>query len=113
MSLLSLVRKKFGYNQRPFASLGPGSCLARKFIEKYAGIEIPELCPDELRLPLFSQILETPLYDTGFYPKWFDPAEQRFFNCMNEEISDLIIKNELKNPEGKRVFHPYRRLLKF
>jgi hypothetical protein len=113
LSLLSLARKKFGYNQEPFACLGPGFCLTRKFIEKYAEIEVPELCHDELRLPLFSQILGIPLYDTGFYPKWFDQVEQRFFNCLNKEISDLIIRNELKNPEGKRVFHPYRRLLKF
>ncbi|PKM92132.1 MAG: hypothetical protein CVU81_02130 [Euryarchaeota archaeon HGW-Euryarchaeota-1] len=70
-ALLKFVKNKFNYTLEPFGCLCGGLCLPRKFIEIYAKTNIPELCHDELRLPLFAQIFGFKMYDTGFYKKWF------------------------------------------
>jgi len=106
--LLELVGQKFQYYQKPYASLGPGTCLPREFLEKYASIDIPQLCNDELRFPLLAQILGFRLYDTGFYRKWFDEEEMKVFNCEDQEIKTSVIREELSKPSGRRIFHPYK-----
>jgi hypothetical protein len=107
--LLSIAKRKFGYCGIPYASLGPGTCVPKKFLEAYSKIDVPELAHDELRLPLFGQILGFKLYDTGFYGKWFDRKDEMLFNCDGNEISINAIKNEICNASGKRVFHPFRK----
>jgi hypothetical protein len=106
--LLDYAASEHNYYQKPFASLGPGYCLPRAFLERYCTIDVPAICHDELRLPLFGQILGFELRDTGFYKKWFDKNEQRVFNCMDMEIGRGVIVDELQKPDGRRVFHPYR-----
>jgi len=109
--LLLFIKNNFNYEGKNFASLGPGTCLPKKFLEKYSNIYVPELCHDELRLPLFGQVLGFKLYDTGFYRKWFNKKEKKFFNCIDLEIKLSIIKNELVKSSGRRVFHPFRKIL--
>ena len=75
--------------------------------------QIPELGNDELRLPLFARIFGFPLADTRFYRKWFDADEKRFFNCIGRGIDPGTILSELMKPDGRRVFHPYRKRLMF
>src|SRR5450759_351978 len=82
-----------------------GLCLPKSFLEKYSAIEIPELGNDELRLPLFSQILGFKLYDTGLKKEWFDKKEEEFFNCYKFYISSSSITKELARPSGRRAFH--------
>ncbi len=110
--LLDFVKKEYNYNKEPYASLGPGTCLPREFLEKYSSAEVPELCHDEIRVPLFAQILGFSLYDTGFYKKWCDDNEKKFFNCYGKEINITIIKKELAKKSGRRVFHPYYKVIK-
>ncbi len=106
--LLKFVKEKYNYNAKPFGALCPGVCMPKKFLEAYSDIEVPELCHDELRLPLFSQVLDFELVDTGFYKKWFSKREWKYFNCNDLEISEEIIKKESLKKKGRRVFHPYR-----
>lgn len=109
--LFEFVRKKYNYNQEPQACVGPGPCLPKAFLEKYSEIEVPELCHDEIRMPLFAQILGFKLYDTGFYGKtWFDEETEKSFNCMDNEIDVEIIKKELDKKDGIRAFHPFRKI---
>lgn len=111
--LLALARDGYGYSQKPMASLGPGCCLPRSFLERYCALDVPSLCHDELRLPLFGQVLGFKLCDTGFYKKWFDGDEHRFFNCLDMEIDPAVIVAELEKNGGRRVFHPFRKLSAF
>ena len=108
--LQNFARKKFNYNQEPCASLGPGTCLPKAFLEKYSSIEVPELCNDELRLPLFGQIFGFKLFDTGFYKKWFSEKERKVFNCKNKEILLSTIRKEFSKKSGRRAFHPFRKM---
>ncbi len=109
LKLLEFVKKKYNYSLEPNASLGPGLCLPREFLEKYSEAEVPELCHDELRVPLYSQIFNLKCKDTGFYKKWFDDDEKKYFNCVNRDIDIEIIKTEIKN-NGRKAFHPFRKL---
>jgi len=111
VALLEFAKDRYGYKNRPCASLAPGYCLPRNFLADYRAAEIPELCHDELRLPLFGQIFGYKLFDTGFYRKWFDDNEHKYFNCMNLPIGGGIIGDELRSDVGRRVFHPCRDLI--
>lgn len=108
--LLEFVKAGYGYERPPRACLGPGYCLPRRFLEKYAEADVPELGHDELRLPLFGEILGCEIRDTGFYPRWFDAEDDRLFNANGDEIEDALIRRELARSGGRRVFHPFRKV---
>jgi hypothetical protein len=108
--LLAYSRAKFGHAAEPQASLGPGLCLPKEFLDLYANCDVPPLCHDEVRLPLFAQNLGFKLYDTNFYRGWFDEQEEAYFNCTNKEIGLGVIRAELGDPAGRRAFHPYRQV---
>lgn len=109
-ALLSFVQEKYQYDQEPFASLGPGTCYPKLFLEKYASLEVPVLCHDELRVPLFAQVTNTALVDTGFYREWYSDTEKESFNCNDIEIPlEKVLEESLS---GERyVFHPVRVLV--
>ncbi len=105
------ARVRYGFTGILEASMGPGYCLPRRFLEQYAVSDVPDLGHDEVRLPLYARIFRFPIFDTGFYPKWFDAVEEQYFNASDAEISDDLILQELARPRGRRVFHPYRKAL--
>jgi len=108
--LLKRARREHNYSSQPYASIGPGCCLPKIFLKKYSETEVPELCHDELRIPLYSQIFGLKIKDTGFYRKWYDKDEEKYFNCMDREISIATMKKELKKKNGRRAFHPFRKI---
>jgi hypothetical protein len=85
-----------------------GACFPKSFLARYAAIDPPDLCHDDLRLPLFAQILGYPVIDTGFRRRWDDQDEDRFFSLHAREIDLSTIGAELAKPDGRRVFHPVR-----
>ncbi len=108
-ALLSWAKREHGYDGSPFASLGPGTCLSRQFLEHYAAIDVPELAADEVRVPLLAQCFRLPVVDTRFRTSWRDLDELRFFNCQGCEVLDGAIHAEMADANGRRAFHPVRR----
>jgi hypothetical protein len=108
--LLAEVRIRWGYDQSPYACWGAGPCMPRAFIERYAALPPPEACPhEELRMPLFAQVLGFELANTGLRRTWSDPVEDPFFNLNSVEIEPSTIAAELAGPDGRRAFHPVRK----
>jgi mannosyltransferase OCH1-like enzyme len=107
VKLIEYVRKTYNYSKTTFASLGPGLCFPKSFLADYSAIDVPELSHDEIRLPLFAQILGYSMENTGFSKDWFDTEERKYFNCDNNPVSIDIINRELQADEH-RVFHPFR-----
>ena len=68
----------------------------------------PVLCNDELRLPLFAQILGFPLADTRLRGPWHGEREDPFFHFRDKEIDVSAIRAELAKHDGWRAFHPVR-----
>ena len=91
--------------------LGPGYCLPKAFLERYAAADVPEVGNDEMRLPYFGELFGFELRDTGFYGRWFDTEIEKVFNANGDEIPDELILEALGEQDGRRAFHPYRRLL--
>ena len=60
LNLMAILKERYAYNCMPYATFGPGTCLPKAFLEKYSELDIPELCNDEIRIPLFAQILDFP-----------------------------------------------------
>jgi hypothetical protein len=102
------ARDRFNYRSDPFACIGPGYSLPRAFLEGYSALDVSDTGHDELRLPLFAQILGLPLADTGFYPRWRDPDVEAVFNADPQEIDPVLVEQELAHPAGRRAFHPCR-----
>jgi hypothetical protein len=111
-ALLDEARREWAYNATPFACWGPGPCLPKMFLERFAAVDLPEHGHDELRLPLVAQALGFPLADTGLRRDWLDSAEDRFFNVGSGEITLANIRAEWSRPSGRRAFHPVRRRLR-
>jgi hypothetical protein len=109
--LLHFAADKYNYDQVPMAGLCPGLILPRRFLDDYSRIEVPALCHDELRIPLFAQVLGYELVDLGFYRKWFSRKERQYFNCNDFPISLKTIQREYARQGGRRVFHPFRELI--
>lgn len=107
--LRDFAKRELGYDEPFKTCLGPGYCLPRGFLEAYAGADVPELCHDEIRLPLYAATLGFEIADTGFYPRWFDTLEERFFNADGDDIDEKLIRSELARPRGRRAFHPFRK----
>lgn len=107
-ALLAHARSDWNYDGTPYGCLGPGSCFPRSFLETYAAIDPPVLCNDELRLPLFAQILGFPLADTRLRDPWRGEREHPLFHFRAHDVAFEAIKAELANPDGWRAFHPVR-----
>ena len=107
--LLARARAEWGYDGTPYGCVGPGPCFPRAFLEAYAALDPPVLGNDELRLPLFAQILGFPLADTRLRGPWRGEREHAFFHFRAPEIRLDTIRAELAKPDGARAFHPVRR----
>jgi len=107
-ALFALARERWGFAGEPTACVGPGTALPRRFLERYAAEQIPELGHDEVRLPLFAQLFGLRLVDTGFYPEWFNAETERPFNANGAELQLDVVRAELSRTDGRRAFHPCR-----
>ncbi|MFH1405212.1 MAG: hypothetical protein ABIH21_03905 [Patescibacteria group bacterium] len=74
----------------------PASCMSRKFLERYSKVEVPSLCNDEVRLPLFAQCFKMKIYDTNV-------RDKKHFNCHKIEITP---EHVYKHCSKSKVFHP-------
>ena len=107
-TLLARARAEWGYDGTPYGCLGPGPCFPRSFLEAFAALSPPPLCNDELRLPLFAQVLGFPIADTNLRGPWRGEREDPFFHFRAPDIELSAIKGELAKPGGWRAFHPVR-----
>jgi len=110
-ALLALARSDWGYDGTPYGCVAGGSCFPRSFLEAYAAIEPPLLGNDELRLPLFAQILGFPLADTKLRSRWRGERDHPLFHFRAADVPVAAIRAELAKPDGWRAFHPVRRRL--
>jgi hypothetical protein len=110
-ALLAYAHDEWGYDGTTYGCVGPGAVFPRAFLEAYAAVDPPSLCNDELRLPLFAQILGFPLADTRLRGPWRGEREHELFHFRAPEIDLETIHRELAKPDGARAFHPVRRRL--
>jgi hypothetical protein len=106
--LLSWAKRTYSYSDEPLGCLGPGCMIPRSFLDGYAGLKVPELSMDELRLPLIAQLLQIPIVDNRLCRGWFLDPELQIFNTLKRDIVAATIARELDLPHGRRGFHPYR-----
>jgi hypothetical protein len=107
-AFVARIREQFGERVALYACVGPGYSLSQAFLERYVRLDVDDVGHDELRLPVFAQIVGVELVDTGFYPRWVDADVERTFNADAAEIDPSVVASELAQPYGRRVFHPCR-----
>jgi hypothetical protein len=108
-ALLAHARDEYGYDDAPYGCVAPGAVFPRAFLDAYARLDPPLLGNDELRMPLYAQILGFPLADTRLRGPWRGEREHPFFHFRAPEIELETIRAQLAEPNGARAFHPVRR----
>jgi len=106
--LLAYVKKNYGYNMKPCACVNPGGVFPRRFIDKLSSCDIPQLCHEEVRIPLFAQVFGFRMSDTRLFFRGAE-GEREIFNCLGSDryaVKDETIARHMKNPSGRRAFHP-------
>ncbi|MFF4632744.1 hypothetical protein [Streptomyces griseorubiginosus] len=68
--------------------------MPRAFLDDHAAADQPALGNDELRYPLFAQLLGYPVADTGFRHAWHCQADDPYFNVLG----DRNIRRETRSP---------------
>ena len=106
--VFSLARQYYGHNSVFYASLGPGLCFPKSYLDNFSKLNMPAICHEEIYFPLFAQLLNYPLKDTEFFNGWFNDKEKRYFNCDKNYVSKKTIRSELLL-RGRKVFHPYQK----
>lgn len=89
--------------------------LPRGFLARYAEAGPPDPGFLEYKMPTLARLWGTPVRtDLGFDPWWAaDPATKaapgraRALNAVGQEVSIDLIRTELADPAGLRVFHPF------
>lgn len=102
LELKKYVQGSFGYKAEPLAGVFGGAALSKKFLEKYAGIEIPGWCNDEVRTPLFAQAFHMPVHDTNLRNEFFSASHRKIFSA------NLVYQ---KYANGVKSFHPVKEAL--
>ncbi len=106
--VFSLAKQYYNHHSLFYASLGPGLCFPKSYLENFAKLNLPTICHEEIYFPLFAQLFNYSLKDTGFFNGWFDDKERRYFNCEKKYISKKTIRTEFLL-HGRKVFHPYQK----
>jgi len=113
-AIITWAKDTYNYNLNPYGAQGPGICIPKRFLELYSSIEIPELCNDEVRIPLLGQIFGFDIYDTHFCNNWFMEQDHQIFHCQTQSYPEVrlsTVRRELAKPSGSRVFHPFRTIM--
>lgn len=105
-SLHRHVRDAYHYRGEPQVCKAGGLTLPRGFLEDYCRLDVPELSNDEIRIPLFGQILGYELGDNGYFDL-FDETDRKYFSLWGARIGARDILGELARKNGRRVFHPF------
>ena len=101
LKLKAYVERVYGYTQTPLAGIFCGASFSRKFLERYARVEVPGWCNDEVRVPLFAQAFGLPVHDTRL--------GNELFTAGDEMISPKTVYAQYR--KGMRSFHPVRKIL--
>ena len=107
------VEKKFNLPFNKYACLGPGLAAPRKLFEGLVKLDLFEsFISDEIKLPVWSQILGLEVVSNNFYKKWFSYYSMRFFNANVANIPIETVEKQMQKKNGQRAFHPFREDIK-
>ena len=103
------VREKYQIAPKLYGMLGPGVSFPRSFLDGFIELEHPLYqINEELRIPVWAQVLDHPLENTRFRRNWFSRKEIRAFNAYEGDINERVIRKAMSKKGGQRAFHPYR-----
>lgn len=103
---LDYIKERYGYSNKPLASLFIFEIFPRMFLDKYLTVENKEVGMLEYKIPMYCQIFDISFYKKDIGIMWFS-NEPKPLNAIPEEISERYIKEQLARKDGWRIFHPY------
>lgn len=114
-AFLGHVAERYGPVDDPWCCQFVGLVAPRSFMERYAGVDRPELGFLEYKIPIYAQAFGTRVVaDTCFRPHWpEDPATSHasrtdmLVHAWRTPVRLPVMLVEAHRPGGRRIFHPY------
>jgi len=104
------VKKEYNYSNKLLCSLFIFQVFPKEFFDKWMTVENKEIGMLEYKIPTYAKIFGIPIYKHNLGVWWFNKKVKRGetpLNAREVEISQKLIKSELKKKDGFRIFHPY------
>ncbi len=109
------LRSDYGLEAPLWCCLFIVVCLPRGFLARYADAGPPEEGFLEYKLPTLARLWGVPVCtDPAWQPWWAAdpktrdaPERARALNAVGRDVSPDLIRAELEDPGGLRLFHPY------
>lgn len=108
------LRRNWGYQGQLWCCLFIVVCLPRSFLSRYAA-EAPDVGFLEYKTPTLCHAWGTPVREAPRFQPWWaaDPATRdappavRALNAVGQAVSPAFVSEQLADPGGLRVFHPF------
>jgi hypothetical protein len=97
--LLDHVGKLCERRPRPMKCIFGAVAFSRAFLDRYAATDVPGLCNDEVRVPLFAQAFGMPVVDTGLAGSHYTASDTQLIGAS--EVLELYAT-------GVSAFHPVK-----
>jgi len=104
------VKKEYDYSNKLLCSLFIFQVFPKEFFDKWMTVEDRGVGMLEYKIPTYAKIFGIPIYKHDLGVWWFNEKVKRGeapLNAREVEISQKLIKSELKKEDGFRIFHPY------
>jgi hypothetical protein len=111
------MRARYGFEAQTYVTQGPFPVLPRTFLEQLCDAELPAAVFNgvncETSYPGLAEALGFGVIDTRLHPGWTAAIPSRsaseLFHCERQPlVSAEHIGRELKDPRGRRAFHPVK-----
>jgi hypothetical protein len=115
LSFIKHLESHFGYTAPPLCCMAIILAMPRVFFEKFAGVPQPALGFIEYKLPTYAELFGIPFHKSIDHEVWWDDHEPyswtHALSAIPVEIKPITIALGRLLPGGKKIFHPYLRLL--
>lgn len=83
--------------------------LTRDFLHRYSELSKPELGFHEYKIATYAHVWQYPIYrqELGLFGELTCATSARPVNAVGQEINEDLIEQNLHDPAGWRLFHPY------
>jgi hypothetical protein len=109
-NFLKQLKEKYKFASQPLCCMFIFEIFPRAFLRKYSTVKNRELGMLEYKVPCYAKVFNIPFYRQDLKVFWnlhSQDARQFSLNAIVKQVTKKHIKQELKKPNGSRLFHPY------
>lgn len=109
INFLKYLKSDFNYSGDLLCCLFILEIFPKIYFERYSKVKDKKIGMLEYKTPIYAKIFGIPFYEKDMGVWWFG-KKQKPLNAVPKEVSENYIVEELKRPNGWRIFHPYYKI---